>query len=230
MQYLKEIFCLFYPNICVNCEVTLLQNEKYLCTVCNNDLPIIDDNPHTNVTLESTFFGKVPIKSIRSFLYYQKHGITQKIIHELKYKNQQQIGSFIGNWFGTQLKESGIFNNIDYIIPVPLHSKKLKTRGYNQLTKFGQTLSNILNIKYIPDILIKVSVSKTQTLKERFERFSDNKTKFKLKNYNFLERKHVLLIDDVITTGATLETCCKELLKTKDITISIATMAYTQNL
>ncbi|WP_420552105.1 ComF family protein [Tenacibaculum aiptasiae] len=229
MRLLKEIFYLFYPNLCVNCTLTLLQNENYLCTTCNHDLPIIDDNPHTNVTMLSTFYGKVPIKNVRSFLYYQKHGITQKIIHELKYKNQQQIGIFLANRFGNKLKESGVFNNIDYIIPVPLHSKKLKTRGYNQLTKFGQTLSEILKVKYIPDILIKVSVSKTQTFKKRFERFSNNKTKFKLTNYTFLEKKHVLLIDDVITTGATLENCCKELLKTKDITISIATMAYTKN-
>lgn len=229
MQYLKEIFYLFYPNLCVNCTLTLLQNEDYLCTICNNDLPIIDDNLQVNVTLESTFFGKVSIKNVRSFLYYQKHGITQKIIHELKYKNQQEIGSFLGNRFGFKLKKSNIFNDVDYIIPVPLHPKKLKTRGYNQLTKFGQTLSEVLNIKYAPDILIKISASKTQTLKERFERFSNNKTKFKLTNYNFFEKKHVLLIDDVITTGATLENCCKELLKTKDITISIATMAYTKN-
>ncbi|MCF2874932.1 MULTISPECIES: ComF family protein [unclassified Tenacibaculum] len=229
MRLLKEIFYLFYPNLCVNCTLTLLQNEKHLCTTCNNDLPIIDDNPYTNVTMLSTFYGKVPIKSIRSFLYYQKHGITQKIIHELKYKNQQQIGVFLANRFGYLLKESNIFNHVDYILPVPLHPKKLKNRGYNQLTKFGQTLSEVLDIKYIPDILIKVSVSKTQTFKKRFDRFSNNKTKFKLTSYTFFEKKHVLLIDDVITTGATLENCCKELLKTKDITISIATMAYTKN-
>ena len=228
MQYLKDIFYLFYPNLCVNCGTLLLQNENYLCIICCNELPIIDDNKHLNVTLLSSFYGKVLVKNVRSFIYYEKHGITQKIIYQLKYKNQPEIGVFIGEWFGKQLKDSGVFNNVDYIVPVPLHRKKIKKRGYNQLTKFGETLSIILNTKYKPDILVKLSIIKTQTFKQRFERFSDNKTIFKLSDVTLFENKHILLIDDVITTGATLVACSKELLKTKNITISIATMAYTK--
>ena len=91
MQYLKDIFYLFYPNLCVNCAISLLQNENYLCTNCCNELPIIDENEHVNVTLLSNFYGKVLIKDMRSFVYYQKHGITQKMIHQLKYKNQPEI-------------------------------------------------------------------------------------------------------------------------------------------
>ncbi len=228
MQYLKDIFYLFYPNLCVNCNVNLLQSEKHLCISCSNELPIIKDNAHVNVTLLAVFYGKVIVKNVRCFMYYQKHGITQKIIHELKYKNQPEIGAFIANWFGNQLKESGVFKNVDYILPVPLHKKKLKKRGYNQLTKFGKTLSDILNIEYKEEILIKSSIAKTQTFKHRFERFSDSKTKFKLTDFKVFENKHILLIDDVITTGATLVACCNELLKVKNITISIATMAYTK--
>ena len=228
MRFLKEIFYLFYPNLCVNCEITLLQNEKFLCTICKNDLPIIDDNKHTNVTLMSNFYGKVPVRAIRSFLFYKKKGITQKLIHQLKYKNQPEIGIFIADWFGEQLKSSTAFVDVDYIIPVPLHTKKLKKRGYNQVTMFGERLSDILCVEYKPNILIRTSITKTQTLKQRFERFSNNKTKFKLVDTTFFKNKHVLLIDDVITTGATLEACTNELLKTKNITISIATIAYTQ--
>ncbi|WP_237274311.1 ComF family protein [Tenacibaculum ovolyticum] len=227
MQYLKDIFYLFYPNLCVNCNVSLLQSENYLCTFCCNELPIIDDNEYINVTLMSAFYGKVLVENLRSFLYYQKHSITQKIIHELKYKNQEKIGKFLGRWFGEKLKESGVFNDVDYIVPVPLHKKKLKKRGYNQLTKFGETLSTILNIEYKPEVLIKSTIVKTQTFKHRFDRFSDNKTTFNLIDLEVFENKHVLLIDDVITTGATLIACCTELLKTKNITISIATIAYT---
>ncbi|WP_428741599.1 ComF family protein [Tenacibaculum sp.] len=228
MQFLKDIFYLFYPNLCVNCEIALLPNEQFLCTVCKNDLPIIDDNKHINVTLTSTFYGRVPVQNVRSFLYYQKRGVTQKLIHQLKYKNQAEIGGFIGNWFGAQLKEAKVFTNVDYIIPVPLHPKKEKKRGYNQVTLFGETMSKILKVEYKPNILIRTSKATTQTLKQRFERFSDSKTKFKLVDTTIFENKHVLLIDDVITTGATLEACANELLKTKNITISIATMAYTQ--
>ncbi|WP_233131514.1 ComF family protein [Tenacibaculum holothuriorum] len=196
--------------------------------MCKYDLPLIDNNTHTNKKLASIFFGKTDINMVKSFLYYRKEGKVQQLIHHLKYKNREDIGSFLGNWFGHQLKEQKLFTNINYIVPVPLHPKKLKLRGYNQVTKFGISLSNILNIEYKPNILIRTSISKTQTLKQRFERFSNTNTKFKLTNIQFFENKHILLIDDVITTGATLEACCNELLKTKNITISIATLAYTE--
>lgn len=228
MQFLKDIFYVFYPNLCINCETTLLQNEKFLCTFCKNDLPIIDDNEHINVTLMSTFYGRIPVEKVRSFLYYQKDGITQKLIHQLKYKNQPEIGVFIGEWFGSNLVEMNVFEDIDYIVPVPLHPKKQRKRGYNQVTLFGETLSKMLDIEYKANVLIRSSTTKTQTLKQRFERFSDSNTKFKLANTIIFENKHVLLIDDVITTGATIEACANELLKTKNITISVATMAYTQ--
>ena len=228
MQYLKDIFYLFYPNLCVNCCVTLLQNEQYLCTLCNNQLPIINDNEYVNNTLLTPFYGKVSVKHVRSFIYYQKKGISQKIIHEIKYKNQPELGIFIANWFGEYLKKSGVFSEIDYIVPVPLHKKKRQKRGYNQLTMFGQRLSEILNIEYKPAVLVKTSITKTQTFKHRFERFLDVKTTFELIDVEIFKNKHILLIDDVITTGATLVACSKELLKVKNITISIATMAYTK--
>ena len=228
MQFLKDIFYVFYPNLCINCETTLLQNEKFLCTFCKNDLPIIDDNEHIHVTLMSTFYGRIPVEKVRSFLYYQKDGITQKLIHQLKYKNQPEIGVFIGEWFGSNLVDMNVFEDIDYIVPVPLHPKKQRKRGYNQVTLFGETLSKILDVEYKPNVLIMYSKTKTQTLKQRFELFSYSNTKFKLANTTIFENKHVLLIDDVITTGATIEACANELLKTKNITISVATMAYTQ--
>ncbi len=228
MQFLKDILYLFYPNLCINCEKVLLQSEKFLCVFCTNDLPIIDDNAYTNVTLTSIFYGKIPIQNVRSFLYYRKGGVAQKLIHQLKYKKQSALGKFIGVWFANSLKETNVFANVDYILPVPLHPKKLKKRGYNQVTLFGETLSKLLNIPYLPNILIKTSITKTQTLKQRFERFSESKTKFKLTDLTIFKNKHVLLIDDVITTGATIEACAKELLKTKNIKISVATMAYTQ--
>ncbi|MBA6156210.1 ComF family protein [Tenacibaculum sp. S7007] len=227
MRFLKDIFYLFYPNLCINCTTILLQNEQYLCVGCVSGLPLIDDDEHTNVTLKSVFYGKLPVKNVRSFLYYQKHGITQKIIHQLKYKNQPEIGSYLGKWFGNSLKESEVFKDVDYIVPVPLHAKKLKKRGYNQVTSFGESLSEVLKIKYKPAILLRTSITKTQTLKQRFERFTNSKTKFKLTDKELFKNKHILLIDDVITTGATLEACCNELLKIDGIAISIATMAYT---
>ncbi|MBE7629425.1 ComF family protein [Tenacibaculum piscium] len=228
MHYLKDIFYLFYPKLCVNCSDMLLKKQLYLCVFCHHNLPLIEDNLPINSSLLLPFYGKYQVENVRSFMYYQKLGIGQKIIQELKYKNQPAIGVFIANWFGEHLKKTAIFKDVDCIIPVPIHPSKLKKRGYNQLTMFGQRLGLILNIVYQPDILIKVSSAKTQTTKRRFERFLDIENTFKLTDTTFFEDKHILLIDDVMTTGATLVACCQALSVTKNIRISIATMASVQ--
>lgn len=227
MQFLKDIFYLFFPKICTTCSTKLLQNESFLCTQCRHDLPIICYNDYQKNKIAATFYGRVPIEKATSFLYFYKEGKTQQLIHQLKYKGNQQVGAFLGKWFGQILKETNQFTDIDYIIPVPLHPTKFKKRGYNQLTTFGLTLSEVLQIEYKTDILLKINSTKTQTYKKRFERFSDSETKFQISDTNFLESKHILLIDDVITTGATLEACILELLKTKNLKISIATISYT---
>lgn len=228
MKYLLSVTHLFYPKICITCHTELLISEKLICTTCRHDLPIICYNDFKNNKIKNTFLGRLPIEKAISFLYYRKEGKVKKLIHALKYKGKQKVGNFIGDWFGNSLKESNQLNDIDYVIPVPLHKKKLKRRGYNQLTTFGLTLSKHLNTIYNPDILIRTDSSKTQTFKQRFERFSNNETKFSLVDFEIFKNKHILLIDDVITTGATLESCCKELLKTENIKISIVTMAYTE--
>lgn len=228
MRFLKEIFYLFFPNLCINCSTILLKTELFLCTGCKHSLPIINNNEVTQQMLQAIFYGRVSIKSIHSFLYYNKQGITQKIIHELKYKNQENIGVFLGSWFAYELKKENIFSNVDYIVPVPLHISKENKRGYNQVTKFAKTLSSDLEISYMPNKLIRTSKAKTQTLQQRFERFSKNETKFQLNDLEVFKNKHILLVDDVVTTGATLEACCNELLKTAHISISICTIAYTE--
>lgn len=228
MLFLKDILHLFYPNLCVSCSTSLLKSERILCAFCRHDLPIINTNNFNNNEITNAFYGRINIKKATSFLYFNKKNSTQKLIHQLKYKGNQEVGTFIGNWFGSNLKEHHFFNDIDCIIPVPLHPKKEKTRGYNQLTTFGKSLSEIANIVYKDELLLRISSTKTQTLKERFERFSNSNTVFHLTNTSALKNKHILLIDDVITTGATIEACCNELLKTENITISIATISYTQ--
>lgn len=227
MQFLKDGLSIFYPSLCI-CNKSLLKTENILCSVCRHNLPIISIKNYTENEITNVFYGRVPIKKATALLYFNKDNSTQKLIHQLKYKGNQEIGTLLGSWLGNQLKEQGTFTDVDYIIPVPLHPKKESERGYNQVTSFGQSLSKILHIEYLNDVLQRVSSSKTQTLKERFERFKNSNTKFFLMDTQILENKHILIIDDVITTGATLEACCNELLKTKNISISIATMAYTE--
>lgn len=228
MLLLKDLLYVFYPELCVNCTSKLLRSEQFLCVTCLHDLPIIEYNEVTQKMLQAIFYGKVPIQQIYSFLYYSKKGITQQLIHALKYKGMQRIGYFFGEWMGHEIKALHMFDTVDCIVPVPLHSLRKRKRGYNQITVFGERLSEHLGVAYCPEILIRSSSTKTQTLKERFERFVNANSKFKLTDLTYFEGKHVLLIDDVVTTGATLTACSLELLKTPAITISICTIAYTE--
>lgn len=201
------------------------KGERLLCTVCRNQLPLteynfIDENP-----IDRIFYGRVRVKKANSFLFFTKNGIVKNLIHHLKYKNQQQIGTFLGDWFGQILKEQGHVDLIDAIIPVPLHKKKYRKRGYNQLTFFGERLSIHLAADYIPNILIKTANTKTQTKKDRIYRWQTDKALFRLSDPTLLKNKNVLLIDDIVTTGATLEACARTLNEVEGITVYVATMA-----
>jgi len=228
MKIFQHLFNLFYPSTCTCCEQNLLDQENIVCIECRADLPFVENGDFITNQLTLTFEGRVLIEKGASFLYYHPSGKTKKLIHELKYKNNQEVGLFLGRWFGERLLQSSKFMELDYILPVPLNIKKQQKRGYNQLTKFGESLSTILNTKYLENVLIRSSTTKTQTFKNRVERFKNLMTNFSITNTALLENKHILLIDDVVTTGATLEACCKELLKAENIKISIATIALTE--
>ena len=228
MKGLQNLFNLFYPDVCVCCDQYLVDQEKIVCIECRLDLPFIDSTDVTANPLTQTFEGRIFLEKGASFLYYHPTGKVKKLIHQLKYKNNEKVGVFLGEWFGQQLLETNSFNDIDFIIPVPLHKDKLRQRGYNQLTKFGKSLSTILNSKYLGGVLIRNTAAKTQTFKKRVERFKSLLNNFSITNPVILKDKHVLLIDDVVTTGATLEACCIELLKVENLKISVVTIALTE--
>ena len=228
MKLLKDLFYLFYPNICANCKEQLLQNEKVICTFCRHDLPLTNFKSYTRNKVSSIFSGRITIEKAYALLFFRKQGITKNLIHDLKYKGNEEVGVFFGNWIGEIVAKNKEFSTVDFIVPVPIHAKKKKIRGYNQVTKFGECLSMHLKVPLNEDVLIRQSATKTQTLKSRFERFNDLESKFSARNTSIFKEKHILIIDDVITTGATLEACAKELLKTPGIKISILTMSYTE--
>ncbi|NVJ88729.1 MAG: ComF family protein [Flavobacteriaceae bacterium] len=227
MSVFSDLFHIFYPKLCAGCNQKLTKNEFVVCTICRNDLPQTNIKDFKNNKIIDAFYGKVLIEKAYALLFYRKENVTKKLIQELKYKGNEDIGVFLGNWLGEFLKEQKEFNEIDVIVPVPLHKKRLKSRGYNQVIKFGERISFYINRPLVSDKLVRVSATKTQTLKSRFERFTNLDTKFMLYDHRFFIGKHVLLVDDVITTGATLEACAKEFSNIKACKVSVVTMAYT---
>ncbi len=227
MRLFKDLFYVFFPETCVTCGEVLFNSEKLICTQCLHDLPFANFTNEVGNSVEKSFYGRIPIEAATSLLLFYKKGHVQQIIHQLKYKGIQEVGVYFGNWLGAELQESERFKSIDYVVPIPLHPKKLKKRGYNQVAKFGKAIAKIIKAQYIDDKLLKVTSTSSQTHKHRTERTQNVREIFTLTDIKYFENKHILLVDDVITTGATLEVCCNELLKTKSIKLSLATLAFT---
>jgi ComF family protein len=223
----ENLLNLFFPKVCSGCEAFLLQNEKIICTACRHNIPLTNHSFQLENEMYKRFYGRLPVEFVGAKMFFHKKGIVQKLIYNLKYSGHQEIGTEIGNWFAEDLKTVEILKTIDQIIPVPLHKKRFKTRGYNQVTAFGTALSERLNIAYNPNILVRNIYTKSQTKKELTDRIEANATIFDVNFAPENHNKHFLLIDDVFTTGATLELCAKALLKIPGTKISIACMAMT---
>ncbi|GER58875.1 amidophosphoribosyltransferase [Patiriisocius marinus] len=172
------------------------------------------------------FYGRIKVENATALIAFQKKGITQTILHNLKYKGQENISAFFGKWLGAELVEIPEYKDIDIVIPVPLHRKRKQKRGYNQVTGFGTEIASSLQIDYREDVLLKKTRTRSQVFKSRYKR-SEQSTVFQLANISELENKHILVVDDILTTGATLENCALELLKVKGVKISFAVIAIT---
>ncbi len=230
MTVIKDFINIFYPKVCVNCDSILMSNKNFICTICRHKLvPHNILNFSKNIIINN-FYGRVIIEKSYSHLIYKKKGITQRLIHELKYNGNQDIGVFFGNWIGELLRNNKEFAEIDYIIPVPLHEKKLNQRGYNQVTKLGKRLSFYLCKPFIENVLTRIRNTKSQTIKSVLERLNSIKGAFLLKDKIKFNNKHVLLIDDILTTGSTVEECVKELQKSKNTKVSILVIAHSDSL
>lgn len=222
---LNDINSILLPRVCFGCNARLNRGEYHLCTVCRNQLPLTEYDFNVENAVDRIFYGRINIKKANSFLFFIENGIVKNLIHHLKYKNQEQIGTFLRDWHGQIIAENNFLATIDYIVPVPLHRKKLRKRGYNQVSAFGRRLAHHLNAEFLEDALIKTANTKTQTKKSRIGRWQNNKALYLLNDPELLENKNILLIDDVITTGATMEICAKTLNHAKGVTLYITSMA-----
>lgn len=216
---------LFFPKVCYACNSVLLDNENHICTICRQELPVTNYHFNADETVEKVFYGRVKIEKATALLKFEKKSRVQQLLHNLKYRGHETIGEVLGQWLGYELNASKQYNTVDIVIPVPLHKSKLRKRGYNQVAKFGNEIAKALNVAYIDDVLIKTSTTSTQVFKKRFARWNADNEVFSTTNLAKIEGKHILLVDDIITTGATIEACVQQLQKAKHIKVSVATMA-----
>ena len=215
---------ILFPKVCNGCQEVLLKEEKTLCTQCIHALPLACHHRTGNEAMKKIFYGRCQIESATALLQFQKKGLTQHILHNLKYKGQEEISAFFGQWLGAELAEIPRYQQIELVIPVPLHKQRLKKRGYNQVAGFGKEIAKSLHVPYRDDVLIKITKTNSQVFKKRFTRFGVDE-QFTVQQLDAIHNKHILLVDDIVTTGATLENCTLRLLKNTDAKVSLATIA-----
>ena len=216
---------LFFPKVCAGCHKLLLSEEMVICTNCRHELPLTHYHLDPKNEAVKKFYGKIAIEHASALLYFNKKGIVQELIHNLKYKGHEEIGTVLGNWYMEDLKELLLETPFDVVIPVPLHPKKFRERGYNQVTTFGKALAKGLKINYNDTLLYRKKYSKTQSKKNLIGRSENIENIFDVHFTEENQNKHFLIVDDVLTTGATLEACSKALLKIPGAKISIVCMA-----
>lgn len=225
-ELIHDITHLFFPHICVGCGSDILGTASILCIKCVNELPVTNFHLHAGNQVEKIFRGRLPVEQASSFCYFSKDSIVQRLLHQLKYKGNKEVGYFAGKMMGTALRQSERYDAIDALIPLPLFASREKKRGYNQAEILCQGISHTTGIPVYKNTITRISSTETQTHKNRIERWLNMEGRFELVKPGDIENKHVLLVDDVLTTGATLEACGQELLQGENTQISILTMAY----
>lgn len=225
MALWTDLIGLFFPRLCCACRDVLLRNESTICTRCLSTLPKTDFHQHEDNPVASIFWGRIPIQHATAFLYFTKAGRVQHMLHQFKYRGDLEVGRLLGKLFGQQLKDNEKFKEVEAIIPIPLHPTKLKQRGFNQSEIFGNEMASQMRIPILTDVLTREKMTQTQTRKSRFERWLNVSYGFRVHHPEKISGKHILLIDDVVTTGATIESAASALLEVPGLKISVAFLA-----
>jgi len=219
---------LFYPRLCPACAANLPPGQHFLCVLCQLQLPTTEQHTLKENAFTELFWGRIPLEAAAAQYYFSKSGRVQRLIHQLKYQYKPEIGYQLGLAFGQQLKVQDNFQHIEAIVPVPLHPKKRHIRGYNQAEEFGKGLAESMGLPLLPDLLYRKKFTDTQTKKSRLERLQNVLDAFALSPNVKTDYQHFLLVDDVLTTGATLEACAIQLMKIEGSKVSLATIAMAE--
>jgi ComF family protein len=220
-----DFVTLFFPNYCLGCSTSLFKGEEILCTRCIRDLPKTKYHEQADNPIRARFSGRLPVKHAMAFLKFRKLGIVQHLLHQLKYNNHPEVGVRLGKLYGKDLAEYGHDKEFDLIVPIPLHGSRKRSRGYNQSAKFAEGLSASLQVPWADDIAKRKTKTTTQTRKTKTERWENVKDVFQIEQPEKIVNKRILLVDDVMTTGATLEACGQQFLNHGCLELSIACMA-----
>lgn len=217
---------ILFPKRCCGCEKALASHERLLCVSCRHQIPLLCHDHLSELLIKKKFYGRLQLQHAISLMRFQKQGLTQKLLHHMKYYGVKELSAFFGNWLGNEMDALNNTWNVDMVIPVPLDRKRLKKRGYNQVAGFGKRMAAALDAEYRDNILLKTANIRSQVRKNRLLRFESGAV-FTVNNVDELNDKHVLLVDDIITTGATIEKCAAELFKGKQVKLSVASIAIT---
>lgn len=226
MALINDFLSLIYPRFCEACDGLLFKHELFVCNKCLLSLPKSNFYKDPNNPVLLALGGRIPLKNASSLYVFEKQGKVQKLLHALKYENQQALGVFLGETFYTDLSVSSFFETIDLIVPVPLHQTKLKLRGFNQSDCFAKGIAQKSGIALNTTNLWRQKETSTQTKKKKYERWENVNNVFALNSLKEFENKHILLVDDVITTGATIEAVWQSLKDVEGISVSLASIAY----
>ncbi len=225
-KYIQGLTQILYPLQCWGCGSDAVQATDRICVQCMTQLPQTNFASIENNAIEKIFYGRIPIEAATSLYFFSKNTLLQHLMHQLKYKNNPDVGEYLGKQLGIAMQKSNRFTNIDGIVPIPLSKKRLQKRGYNQAAKICDGIAEQLQIPVFEGLTIRQRDNETQTNKTRQERWENMQNVFVVENSTTIKNKNILLVDDIITTGATLEVCANELKKATNAKISIATLAW----
>jgi ComF family protein len=228
LSLIKEsLLHLAFPHLCKGCGSDIIDLGNEICFRCLSALPETNFHLHPDNPMEKMFWGRLPIHGAAALYYFTKESLMQQLVHQLKYRNQRELGIYMGKIVGHALSER--FNHIDLLVPLPLFPAKERKRGYNQSQLLCEGISKVLQKPVLDKVVIRTTHTESQTKKNRVERWQNMEGKFELKDSSVISGKHVLLVDDVVTTGATLEACARELLKAGNVQLSIATLCFSSH-